>query len=56
MRLRAHIARAFPRYNIANLLNDMKQTGVDIEHTRPDQALVFWLSGFSPDPANPFVS
>lgn len=57
---RAHIAQAFPRY--ANLsdntkfFNDLKAAGIDTTTFRPDQALVFWLQGFSPDPANPFVT
>jgi prepilin-type N-terminal cleavage/methylation domain-containing protein len=54
--LRAHIARAFPRYNLANLASDLNQVGLDLTNTRPDQALVFWLRGFGPDPTAPFVS
>jgi prepilin-type N-terminal cleavage/methylation domain-containing protein len=50
-----HIARAFPRYNISNLGLDLRAAGLDPK-PRPDQALVFWLKGFSPDPANPFVT
>jgi prepilin-type N-terminal cleavage/methylation domain-containing protein len=53
--VRAHVARAFPRYNISNLANDLK-LAVDNSVFRPDQALVFWLSGFSPDITNPFVT
>ena len=58
--LRAHIAQAFPRY--ANLSNvpqfnaDLNAAGMDTMAYRFDQALVFWLKGFSPDPANPFVT
>jgi type II secretory pathway pseudopilin PulG len=55
----AHIARAFPRYNLgtngANLKADLQAAGLDLNEWRPDQALVFWLNGFSPDPANPFI-
>jgi prepilin-type N-terminal cleavage/methylation domain-containing protein len=54
--LRAHIARAFPRYTIANLPGDLAAAGVDVTNFRPDQALVFWLQGFSQDPVNPFVT
>ncbi len=55
--LRAHIARAFPRYNLANLYKDLKATGLDLSiASRPDQALVFWLKGFSSDVSNPFVT
>jgi prepilin-type N-terminal cleavage/methylation domain-containing protein len=58
--LRSHVARAFPRYNQGangiNLYNDLKAAGVDTTNFRPDQALVFWLQGFSPDPLNPFIS
>ena len=53
--LRQHVARAFPRYNIANLAGDLA-LAVDTTVFRPDQALVFWLQGFNPDPANPFVT
>ena len=52
--LRAHVARAFPRYNINNLPGDLAVTGLDLMNFRPDQALVFWLRGFSPDVTNPF--
>jgi prepilin-type N-terminal cleavage/methylation domain-containing protein len=56
--LRAHIARAFPRYDISNgvqFRNELQLAGV-VNEFRPDQALVFWLKGFSPDPAHPFVT
>jgi prepilin-type N-terminal cleavage/methylation domain-containing protein len=56
--LRAHLARAFPRYTFANnaaLQTALQNAGVDTINFRPDQALVFWLSGFSPDVTNPFV-
>jgi prepilin-type N-terminal cleavage/methylation domain-containing protein len=53
-----HVARLFPRYNMgagyANLIADLKAAGVDTVYFRPDQALVFWLRGFGPDPTNPF--
>jgi prepilin-type N-terminal cleavage/methylation domain-containing protein len=58
--LMSHIARAFPRYNMGangvNLHNDLLAVGLDSMYTRPDQALVFWLRGFSADPANPFIT
>ncbi|MEX0978123.1 MAG: prepilin-type N-terminal cleavage/methylation domain-containing protein [Pirellulales bacterium] len=58
--LRQHVARAFPRYDMgtggATLIADLGQTGVDTAAFRPDQALTFWLRGFSPDPSHPFVS
>ena len=53
--LQQHVARAFPRYNLANLTADLKTAGVDVTHFRPDQALVFWLRGFSPDASQPFT-
>jgi len=53
--LQQHVARAFPRYNLANLAGDLKTAGVDVASFRPDQALVFWLSGFSPDALRPFT-
>ncbi len=54
--VRSHIARAFPRYVIGNLVNDLPAAGVDVTNFRPDQALVFWLQGFGPDPVNPFLT
>jgi prepilin-type N-terminal cleavage/methylation domain-containing protein len=57
-KLTAHIARAFPRYDMSNLpqvRNELLAAGITNEF-RPDQALVFWLKGFSPDPAHPFVT
>ena len=51
-----HIARAFPRYDQSQLLGDVKATGIDYVNFRPDQALVFWLRGFSNDPSHPFVT
>ncbi len=53
--LRSHIARIFPRYT-GNLANDLPLAGIDTTNFRPDQALVFWLQGFSPDVTNPFVT
>ena len=53
--LRQHVAGAFPRYNLANLTADLKTAGVDPIDFRPDQALVFWLQGFSPDASQPFT-
>ncbi len=54
--LRQHVARVFPRYNLTNLTSDLPQAGVHAIDFRPDQALVFWLQGFSPDVANPFIT
>jgi hypothetical protein len=58
--LRQFVARAFPRYdmgtNAANLIADLNAADLDLSSTRPDQALIFWLNGFSPDPANPFIT
>jgi prepilin-type N-terminal cleavage/methylation domain-containing protein len=53
--LRQHIARAFPRYQLANLETDLIRAGVDTTYYRPDQAIVFWLSGFNPDATRPFT-
>jgi prepilin-type N-terminal cleavage/methylation domain-containing protein len=62
--LKQHLAMAFPRYNAAvvesnnktKLENDLTWAGIDLYHVRPDQALVFWLQGFSSDPTNPILS
>ncbi len=58
-----HIARIFPRYVMSNnsgpyakLAADLTAAGIDTTFFRPDQALVFWLQGFSPDPMNPFMT
>lgn len=53
--LRQHVSQAFPRYDLAHLENDLNAAGIDRRNFRPDQALVFWLRGFGPDPAHPFV-
>ncbi len=50
--LKQFIARAFPRCSVTQAVTDIA-AAVDTQF-RPDQALVFWLSGFNPDPANPF--
>lgn len=63
-KLRQHFATAFPRYDITQLPNDLagvmgdagKTTGLSLDKFRPDQALVFFLRGFGPDPTHPFVS
>ena len=59
-RLRQFVAMAFPRYDLTNLQNDIKlalaPSGDPDPIFRPDQALVFWLRGFSSDPAHPFVT
>jgi hypothetical protein len=54
--LYSHIARAFPRYNLDGLWKDLEKAGMIVDEFHPDQALVFWLRGFSPDVTNPFVS
>jgi prepilin-type N-terminal cleavage/methylation domain-containing protein len=63
--VKQHLAVAFPRYNASQndpsnnrpkLENDLKWAGIDLENIRPDQALVFWLRGFSPNPLNPILS
>lgn len=62
--LRRHFTRAFPRYNFSateangrtKLENDLNKTGIDLSNFRPDQALVFWLQGFGPDPTDPILS
>ncbi len=53
-----HLARAFPRYTATGtmLRDELLAAGFDANSLRPDQALVFWLKGFSPDPAHPFVT
>ncbi len=53
--VRSHVARAFPRYS-GDLAADLTAAGIDTNNFRPDQALVFWLRGFSADVTNPFVS
>ncbi len=56
--LRQHLAMAFPRYSAdeTRLRNDLTAAGIDLEHVRPDQALVFWLQGFNSDPMSPILS
>lgn len=63
--VKQHFALAFPRFDtskvdLANnklkLENDLRLAGIDLEHVRPDQALVFWLQGFSANPVNPILS
>jgi prepilin-type N-terminal cleavage/methylation domain-containing protein len=53
-----HLARAFPRYTATGtmLRDELIAAGLDANSLRPDHALVFWLKGFSPDPAHPFVT
>lgn len=55
-RLRQHMAQAFPRYNLSRLQQDLDEAGIDTTTFRPDQALVFWLQGFSADPTSPILS
>jgi prepilin-type N-terminal cleavage/methylation domain-containing protein len=57
----AFVARAFPRYApvsapslAAQIGYDLTNAGVDVSEFNPQVALVFWLSGFSPDPTDPF--
>jgi prepilin-type N-terminal cleavage/methylation domain-containing protein len=54
----SHIARAFPRYDATTYLGgDLALAGFAPPiRFRPDQALVFWLQGFSPDPTQPFIT
>lgn len=56
--LRQHLSMAFPRYtaDAARIRRDLTAAGIDVENFRPDQALVFWLQGFSSDPTNPILS
>jgi len=56
--LRQHLAMAFPRYSAdePRLRRDLTAAGIDLQHVRPDQALVFWLQGFSADPTSPILS
>lgn len=56
--LRQHLAMAFPRYTAdeARLRRDLTAAGIDLQKFRPDQALVFWLQGFSADPTSPILS
>lgn len=56
--LRAFIAKAFPRYNQANLFADLQAAGAETTYSNPINpaaALVFWLRGFSPDVTRPFT-
>lgn len=55
-RLRQHMAQAFPRYSLSRLAGDLAAAGIDTTTFRPDQALVFWLQGFSADPTTPILS
>lgn len=47
------VIRTFPRYDISNLPADLTTAQVDTNFN-PGQALVFWLVGFSDNPAAPF--
>jgi prepilin-type N-terminal cleavage/methylation domain-containing protein len=57
-RIKQHLAMAFPRYtpSDAQLELALDNAGLDLKTFRPDQALVFWLRGFSPNPMQPIVS
>ncbi len=50
------VAKQWPRYN-GNLANDLaaRIPGYNANQIQPDKALVFWLSGFSPDVSQPFT-
>ena len=58
----AFVSRAFPRYvavgagyTLGNqIAHDLQNAGVDTNYLNPQVALVFWLSGFAPDPTDPF--
>jgi prepilin-type N-terminal cleavage/methylation domain-containing protein len=53
--IKRHVARAFPRYyDITRAPADIRAYVTD--SLRPDQAIVFWLGGFHPDPSRPFDS
>jgi prepilin-type N-terminal cleavage/methylation domain-containing protein len=55
--LRQFVATAFPRYDLTNLVADVRLAlGTNANEFRPDQALVFWLRGFSSDPTHPFIT
>ncbi len=56
--LRQFVAMAFPRYDLTNLDADIRLAlGATADpEFRPDQALVFWLRGFSSDPTHPFIT
>ncbi len=56
--VKQHLAMAFQRYNPddARLRRDLEAAGIDLENFRPDQAIVFWLQGFSADPTAPILS
>ncbi|MDP7268903.1 MAG: prepilin-type N-terminal cleavage/methylation domain-containing protein, partial [Pirellulales bacterium] len=47
------VSRTFPRYDISNLSADLTTAQVDTNFD-PGNALVFWLVGFSDNPAAPF--
>ena len=56
--LRAHFAKAFPRYDITTTPNRLQTelaARVDTTKFDPARALVFWLSGFSPDVTDPIA-
>ena len=56
--IKAHVARAFPRYaNISTVMTDLAAVAdANGSNFRPDQALVFWLGGFNPDITQPFLN
>ncbi|NIL96710.1 MAG: hypothetical protein GTO53_04670, partial [Planctomycetales bacterium] len=51
-----YVQRLFPRYDAAtNLYTDLvTDEGINVATFDPGYALVFWLVGFSGDPADPF--
>jgi prepilin-type N-terminal cleavage/methylation domain-containing protein len=64
-KLRAFIAKAFPRYPQGKVVGSVDQLMTDLDVLDPStnlrtkfdpaRALVFWLSGFSPDVTSPLV-
>ncbi len=60
--LLAFVSRAFQRYAVTSnasslgnqIYQDLHFAGVDTTVLDPQVALVFWLSGFGPDPTDPF--
>ncbi|NQU25196.1 MAG: type II secretion system protein [Candidatus Nealsonbacteria bacterium] len=67
--VRRHLARAFPRYNANNWMDDLAAADVDPSKIKAGNALVFWLggipeqrgdgwvpTGFSANPRMPFAT
>jgi prepilin-type N-terminal cleavage/methylation domain-containing protein len=49
-----YVQRNFARYDVTKLRDHLLAENINIEDYDPGYALVFWLVGFSGDPANPF--